>query len=79
MQHTANTTFFARIVAFLRSLFPAQTCVPMQESFSIHVPGIGVIGSYASVAEVESVLLHLPYGIQERAEIFDGDGYCLSR
>ncbi len=79
MQCTANTTLAARIVVFFRTLFPAHTCAPVSEFFSIHVPGMGVIGSYASVTEVENALHHLSYGIQERAEILDSDGYCLSR
>lgn len=79
MQHTANTTLSARIVAFLRSLFPAQTCAPMQETFSIHVSGMGVIGSYTNIIDAESALHYLPYSVRQRAEILDGDGYCLSR
>lgn len=79
MQHTVNTTLSARIVAFLRYLFPAQTCAPMQESFSIHVPGMGVIGSYTNIIDAESALYYLPYSVRQRAEILDGDGYCLSR
>lgn len=79
MQHTVNTTLSARIITFLRSLFPAQTCAPMQESFSIHVPGMGVIGNYTKIIDAEIALHYLPYSIRQRAEILDGDGHCLSR
>lgn len=77
MQKTVNaTTIFARIITAARAALAAQT-VP--ESYSINVPGLGMIGDYATVTEAENALHYLPYSARQRATICDQDGYCVVR
>ena len=77
MQKTANaTTMFARIITAARAALAARS-VP--ESYSINVPGLGLIGDYATVTEAESALHYLPYSARQRATICDQDGYCVVR
>ena len=77
MQKTVNaTTMFARIITAARAALAAQ---PVPESYSINVPGVGLIGDYATVTEAESALHYLPYSARQRATICDQDGYCVVR
>ena len=77
MQKTVNATaFFSHILATARAALAAQN-VP--ESYSINVPGLGLIGDYATVADAESALHYLPYSARQRATICDQDGYCVVR
>lgn len=77
MQHVANTnTTLARILCAIRAALAAQ---PAPESYSIHVPGEGMIGDYSSVQEAETALHYLPYSARQRATICDQDGVCVCR
>ena len=77
MQKTVNaTTMFARIITAARAALAAQT-VP--ECYSINVPGLGLIGDYATITEAESALHYLPYSARQQATICDQDGYCVVR
>ncbi len=81
MQHTANISLLARFLSALHALFAVRSARAAADAvgFSIYVPGEGLIGDYATVTEAETALHYLPYSVRQRAEILDGDGYCLSR
>lgn len=82
MQYSANTavSLFARFFAALRALFAVRPArVAAADGFSIYVPGEGLIGDYATVAEAETALHYLPYSVRQRATIHDADGYCICR
>ena len=76
MQITANTNIIARIIAAARTALYAK---PAPESFSINIPGEGLIGDYATVTEAECAMHYLPYSVRQRATICDQDGYCVAR
>lgn len=76
MQTTANTTIITRIIAAARAALAAQEA---PESYSINIPGVGLIGSYATVNEAECAMHYLPYSTRQCATICDQDGYCVVR
>ena len=66
------------VVALMAVIF-AFSAQPAPESYSIHVPGEGMIGDYSSVQEAETALHYLPYSARQRATICDQDGVCVCR
>lgn len=78
MQLSANTnTAFARLHQFVRGLLISR---PVADTgICIHVPGIGLIGDYATPEDAEAALHYLPFSARQKATICDADGCCLSR
>lgn len=75
MQNVANTVF-TRITCAIRAALVVQ---PAPESYSIHIPGEGMIGNYSTIHEAETALHYLPYSARQRATICDQDGVCVCR
>jgi len=78
MQLAANTaTFFTRLQSRLAVLTAARHATA--ESFSLYVPGVGVVGDFATIEQAETARLRLPLSMRSCAMIHDADGYCLYR
>ena len=84
MQKTVNATPFvsrfpaacARIAAAIRLRLAASAAPP---TYSVYVPGAGLTGDYATIAEAETARLRLPYDVRCRATVCDSDGNTLCR
>ena len=67
-----NAKFITRIAAAIAARTPSG-------SYSINVPGEGLTGSFATVADAENAMRRLPPAARIGATICDQDGMCLAR